>query len=156
MQQNSPWIRNVSELPIMFVSIFILPVIMQHKELRRLQMTRLSNEQQRIQNSISLQRQGTLSSTVSKPAPRPSQPPIHCIMGTLSPGWKQQQGSIATHSTPSSLNVKNVYSSSTALPIFLHGMHKDVTSFRYSHMHQTSISLSKFYLFPNWCTSELS
>lgn len=103
----------------MFVSTFILPVIMQYKELQRLQMTRLWNEQQRIQISISFQ---------GKPAPRLTQPPIHCVLGTLSPGLKQQQGSKATLSSPSTLNVKNVYSYASTPPICLHGMHKDFTS----------------------------
>ena len=45
-------------------------------------MSRLWTEQQRIHNSISMQGQETFSSIVSKPAPRPTQPLIHRILGT--------------------------------------------------------------------------
>ena len=133
MLQNSPWICNVSELPIMFVSTFILPAIKQYKELWRLQMTRLWNKQQRIQNSISLQGQETFSSITSKPAPRPMQPPIHCVLGTLSLELKQQQGSKATQSTLPSLNVNNVYSYSSSPPLAI--MACTWTSPLYAHLH---------------------
>jgi hypothetical protein len=47
-----------------------------------------------------------LNSTASRPAPRPSQPPIQWLPGAISPEVKRP-GSEVDHSPPSSVEVKN-------------------------------------------------
>jgi hypothetical protein len=69
----------------------------------------------------SLQRQGIcLSTTASRPALRPTQPPIQCVLGTLSPGVKQP-GCEVDHSPPPSVEVKNAWSYTSIPPICLTG-----------------------------------
>jgi hypothetical protein len=62
-----------------------------------------------------------LSSTVSRPALGPTQPPIRWIPHALSPGVKRP-GREADHSRPSSTDVKNAWRYISTPPIRLHGM----------------------------------
>jgi hypothetical protein len=102
-------------------------------------MTRLWNEQHRIQNSISWQGQATLSAIVSKAALRHTQPPVHCVLRTLSPRLKQQQGSKATHSTPSSL-MSRMCTAMSPLPSLPSRHVQEFHLVRHIYMHHTTIS----------------
>jgi hypothetical protein len=46
-------------------------------------------------------------SSVSRPALGPTQPPVQCVPGVLSPGVKARPGRDADHSPPSSVEVEN-------------------------------------------------
>jgi hypothetical protein len=46
-------------------------------------------------------------SSVSRPALGPTQPPVQCVPGVLSPGVKARPGRDADHSPPSSAEVEN-------------------------------------------------
>jgi hypothetical protein len=46
-------------------------------------------------------------SPVSRPALGPTQPPVQCVLGVLSPGVKARPGRDANHSPPSSAEVVN-------------------------------------------------
>jgi hypothetical protein len=59
--------------------------------------------------------------TTSRPAPRPTQPPIQWVRGTLSLGVKWP-GREADHLPPSSTEVKNAWNYTSAPPIRLHGV----------------------------------
>jgi hypothetical protein len=56
------------------------------------------------------------------PALGPTQPPVQCILGALSPGVKQLTHE-AYHSS-SSAKVKNEWSYTSASPVCLHGMYR--------------------------------
>jgi hypothetical protein len=58
---------------------------------------------------------------VSRTALGPTQPPIQCVPGALSLGVKRL-GREADHSSPSSAEVKNAWSSTSTPSIGLHGM----------------------------------
>jgi hypothetical protein len=59
--------------------------------------------------------------TVSLPSLGPTQPPIQCITGALSPGVKRPERE-ADHSPPTGAEVKNTWSHTSTLPIFLLGV----------------------------------
>jgi hypothetical protein len=56
-----------------------------------------------------------LFDTMSRPALRPTQPPIQWVLGALSPGRE------ADHSPPYNAKVKNAWSYTSTPPIRLHG-----------------------------------
>jgi len=62
-----------------------------------------------------------LFTTMSRPAPGPTHPPIQRVPGALSLGinWP---GRVADHLPPSSAKVKNAWSYTSTPPIQLHGV----------------------------------
>jgi hypothetical protein len=65
--------------------------------------------------------QDVLFTTASRTALGPTQPPIQWVPGSLSLGVKRP-GREADHSPPSSAEVENVWSYTSAPPIRLHGV----------------------------------
>jgi hypothetical protein len=62
-----------------------------------------------------------LFATASRLALQPTRPPIHCVPETLIPGLKRP-GREADHTPPSSAEVKNAWSYTSAPPLRPHGV----------------------------------
>jgi hypothetical protein len=60
-----------------------------------------------------------LFTTLSRPAPGPTQPPIQWVSGALSLGVKQPRREVY-HSPPSSAEVKNAWNYTSTPPVHLH------------------------------------
>jgi hypothetical protein len=77
---------------------------------------------------------------MSKPALRPTQPPIRWERGAVSSGVKRP-GSEADHSQPSSAKVKNELSCTSIDPISLNGVGRDNFTFTFTFTFKPRVCL---------------